>query len=163
MSSQTATTPVSTPVSQAVSQRTSRAISLIYRQNGSEMDKNDIGSLSVPSFINNFFDSLFSRRYADDITHIDEIMKAFWTFRDLVFDMKYESDNKEMYDVLFEKLKLVSDKQFNLPEKKHNELNEFLEIYYCDLVSDLMYGKYKCDDAYDLSETRDDSWIFSTY
>ena len=115
MSSQTAT----------VSQRTSRAISLIYRQNGSEMDKNDIGSLSVPSFINNFFDSLFSRRYADDITHIDEIMKAFWTFRDLVFDMKYESDNKEMYDVLFEKLKLIS-KTYNLLLITYNLLLNYI-------------------------------------
>jgi hypothetical protein len=144
----------------------SRSTSLIPRQS-TEIDKNAIGSLSVPVFINNFFDS-FARQYTDDALFIDEITKAFWTFRDLVFDMKYESNNEEMYDVLFEKLKLFSDKKFNLTEKKMDEFNHFCEIYYCDLVSDLMYGKYTCDDAYDLSfdNTYDfayETWEFSSF
>jgi hypothetical protein len=125
--------------------QTSTSLTLVTRS----PVQNNVGSLSVPSCINNFFDSLFSRRFENDVIHIDEIMKAFWTFRDLIFD---EPNNSEMYDVLFEKLNLISNKKFNLPEKKRNEFDSFIEFYYSELITDSIHGKYSYEDAYDLSE-----------
>ena len=116
----------------------------------------------LPEFIDTFFNKLFDKEFENDIIRIDEIMKAFWTFRDLVFDVRNAFNSNDMYDILFEKLKTMSEIKFELPENKTKELDNFLENYYGDLIADFVRDKYTPEDAFDMS-SQQESWTFSTF
>ena len=119
-------------------------------------------SEKLPEFIDTFFNKLFSKEFENDSIRTESIMKAFWTFRDLVFDVRNAPNSNQMYDVLFEKLKTISEMKFVLSKDQQRDLDNELENYYWDLMTDFMRDKYSPEDAFDMS-SQQESWSFSTF